>query len=57
MFPICSFMSVALSVCIVQHKTRQRCCDSDLAGQHPWERVRSLFVSGFISKIFFFLRN
>ena len=57
MFPLCSFMSVALSVRVVQHcEIRQRCCDSDLAGQHPWEFVCSLFVSGSIFYDFF-LKN
>lgn len=56
----CCVMSVALSACVVQHcEIRQRCCDSDLAGQHPGESV-SMCVSecvwgggGLFSKIFF----
>ena len=46
----------ALSACVVQHcEQTQRRCDSDLAGQHPSESVRSLFESLFLRNLFFSL--
>lgn len=49
------FVAVCLLLYLFMCCARRRCCDSDLAGQHPWERVWRLFLEWVYFKDFFFL--